>query len=864
MESNLYRFIIRRSYRHQIVLLAAIFLLGFLNPYMLGLTKKIVNTIGRRHLADVVVLCMWYLGAVLATGGLKYLKQNLEGLISENMLRDLRGELYHRILRFPLPHMRNTPVGQVVAMMLGETEDIGQFFGEAFSVPLFHGVMLLGSIGFMVWQNPWLALAGVAFFPLQMWLIRKIQRRVVQLSRDRVKLVRGLSDRIQESAGGLQEIHANDTLAYEATGFGGQLRKIFGVRIRIYNLKYLAKWINNFLEKLGIFLLLLLGGWLIITRPDSFNIGGLVAFLEAYKQLNEPWRELINYIQLRDTARVKYEQVIVSFDPPGLRPEFPLEERLPQPVPELAGAYDVRGASVILDGGTAVLDRLQLSTPPHHHIAIVGTTGSGKSTLTLVLARLYGYTGTVLLDDIELAQLPAGIAGRQIGYVGSDVRLFTGTVFENLIYGLRHRPPEATSREGNGHSRAGEPIDPDDWLDLSLVGATDRAGLLAAMLECVRVVALDDDLYAFGLRATIDPARKPEIAERLLAARRLVMDRFQHEGGAAGEALVEFFDRDRFAAYASIGENILFGQSAAPELSLEQLAGHPHFRRIIDEVGLRDLLITLGADVAKETVEIFKDIPADHDLFANFSLITASELPEYAQVVSRLERFAAEALPQEDQERLIALSLRVIPARHRLGEIDEAFMAKVVAARHRFAETLPPALGTFVPYDRTRYFAERTLLENLLFGRAFSTSSLAVKGVHAIVEEVITTNGLREVVMEAGLDFHVGVAGSRLSPTQRQKVALARALLKRPNILILDEPFGLLEPDKRAALHQHIIEVMKGRTVLAVVNDPDLARFYEHVVVLDSGKVMEFGSFKELAGRESLFRRLAIKAGTTT
>ncbi len=861
METNIYRYILRRSFRYQVLLVVAIFALGFLNPYMLGLTKRIINTIGKRHLEDVLWLCMWYLGAVLATGGLKYVKQNLEGFISETMLRDLRGELYQRILRFPLPHVRNTQVGQLVAMILGEAEDLGQFFGEAMAVPLFNGLMLVGSVGFMVWQNPWMALAGMGLFPVQIWLIRKIQRRVVRLARERVRMVRGLSDRIQESAGGLQDIYANETMAYEATGFRGQLRRIFRVRIRIYNLKYLAKWINNFLEKLGIFLLLILGGWLIIARPGSFDLGGLVAFLEAYRQLNEPWRELINYIQQRDNAKVKYEQVIASFDPPDLRPEFGLEERLPEPVPQLAGAYDVRGASVILDGSTPVLDRLRLATPPHQHIAVVGATGSGKSTLTLVLARLYGYTGTVLLDTMELAQLPSGIGGRQIGYVGSDVRLFTGTVFENLVYGLRHQPSAAAGREGNGASRGAEPAEPEEWLDLSLVGATDPVGLLAAALESARVVGLEDDLYAFGLRAGIDPAKKPEITERLLVARRLVMERFQHE---RGEATVEFFDRDRFASYASIGENILFGQGAVPDLGVDRLAGNNHFRRVIAEVGLQGLLLALGADVAKEMMEIFKDIPADDELFANFSLITAGELPEYAQLVSRLERVAPEALPQADQERLIALSLRVIPARHRLGQIDEAFMAKIVAARHRFAESLPPALKGFVPYDRERYFAERTLLENLLFGRALSTSSLAVKQVNGILEEVITAHGLREVVMEAGLDFHVGVAGSRLSPAQRHKVALARALLKRPHILIMDDPFGALEPDTRAAMHQRITEVMKGRTIIAVVKDPDLARFYDRVVVLDSGKVMEFGSYEELAGRDSAFRRLLARAGTAT
>jgi hypothetical protein len=81
----------------------------------------------------------------------------------------------------------------------------------------------------------------------------------------------GLSDRIQESVGGLQEIYANDTVAYESGRFRHLLQRIFKIRLGIYNLKYLIKWINNFLEKFGVFLLLV-GGWLII-QPGSSTSG---------------------------------------------------------------------------------------------------------------------------------------------------------------------------------------------------------------------------------------------------------------------------------------------------------------------------------------------------------------------------------------------------------------------------------------------------------------------------------------------------------------------------------------------------------------------------------------------------------------
>jgi putative ABC transport system ATP-binding protein len=856
VERNLHRYIIRRSLRPQLVLIAISFVLGLgLNPFMLDLQKRIINqAIGQRNFDALLWLCGAFLGAVLLNGALKYVKQNLEGYISETMLRDLRGELYNRILRFPLPHLKSTSTGQLVAMILGEVEDLGGYFGLALSTPAFHGAMLIGTLGYMVYANPWMAMVSMVLFPIQIVFIRRLQRKVSQMSRDRVRMVRGLSDRIQESVSGLQEIYANDTVAYESGRYRHQLQRIFKIRLNIYNLKYLIKWINNFLEKFGQFLLLLVGGWLIIHHPDTFNLGILVAFLAAYSQLNEPWRELINFFQLKENARVKYEQVIANFDPPDLRGEFARDDTVPERPPALAGAYDLRQASVVLDGRTHALDHLQLTLGAHQHVALVGTAGSGKSTLALVLARLTGYTGTVLLDGVDLVQLPPGHAGRAIGFVPTDARLFTGSVLDNLLYGLRHHRSESATRAAE-LGLSGE-----DWLDLAPLEVSDRKSLVAVALETTRLVGLEHDLFAFGLRARVDPNRHSDIAERILATRRLVATRFAGEGQ---EMAVEFFDRDRFSSYASIGENILFGYSPHAALALEQLPQHPHFRAVIAEVGLEGPLLELGADVARDMVEIFKDIAADNELFTRFSLLTASELPEYAQVVARMGRGALGDLALADRERLIRLALRLIPSRHRLGRIDESFVTNVLEARRRFAETLPPALAaSFAPYDRERYFADGSLLDNLLFGKVVATSSLAVKKVNAIVEEVLEAEGLRGLVLEVGLDHHVGLFGGRLSPPQRQRMALARALLKRPDILILDDSMTALEPGERAELHRRVLEAMKDRTVIAVVERPDLARLYEHVVVLDAGTVVETGTYRELMSQEhGVLRRIATQAG---
>src|SRR5262249_3306555 len=171
--------------------------------------------------------------------------------------------------------------------------------------------------------------------------------------------------------------------------------------------------------------------------------------------------------------------------------------RAPERLPPLAGAYDLRQASVVLDGRTHALDHLQLTLAARQHVALVGNAGSGKSTLALVLARLTGYTGTVLLDGVDLAQLPSGHAGRAIGFVRTDARLFTGSVLDNPLYGLRHHRVETARDTELG-------LGGEEWLDLAPLEVSDRTSLVAVALETVRLVGLEDDLFAFGLRARVD------------------------------------------------------------------------------------------------------------------------------------------------------------------------------------------------------------------------------------------------------------------------------------------------------------------------------------------------------------------------
>ena len=231
MDKSIYGFILRYSLRDQLAVLA---LTAVSLPFYylsLDLPKTIVNAIngkGLREMLDGVrlnqtqyltVLCGAFLALVIVNGAFKYWINVLKGRLGERMLRRLRFELYHRILRFPLLQFRRTSPGELIPMITSEVEPLGGFIGDAFALPAQQGGTLLTAIFFLFVQDPVLGAAAVALYPLQGYVIPKLQRKVNQLGKQRVRTIRTLADRVGESVGGIQEIHANDSARLQLADF---------------------------------------------------------------------------------------------------------------------------------------------------------------------------------------------------------------------------------------------------------------------------------------------------------------------------------------------------------------------------------------------------------------------------------------------------------------------------------------------------------------------------------------------------------------------------------------------------------------------------------------------------------------------
>ena len=243
-------------------------------------------------------------------------------------------------------------------------------------------------------------------------------------------------------------------------------------------------------------------------------------------------------------------------------------------------------------------------------------------------------------------------------------------------------------------------------------------------------------------------------------------------------------------------------------------------------------LLAMGLKIAETMVELFADLPPGHPFFEQFSFISAESLPDYQAIVQRVGKLGgSDQIDAMDRARLLALPFKYVEARHRLGLITEERQERLIRARRLFAENLPSSLqGTVEFFDPERYNAASTLQDNILFGRLVYGQAQAASRIGALITEVLDSTGLRGAVTAIGLQFHVGVAGKRLSASQRQKLALARALVKRPDFLVVGEATAVMDGPTQNRVMTAVLNEFENRALFWVLHRASLARQFDHVL----------------------------------
>ncbi|MCG9890913.1 MAG: type I secretion system permease/ATPase [Thermosynechococcaceae cyanobacterium MS004] len=350
----------------------------------------------------------------------------------------LGSDVVEHLLRLPLQYFERRPVGEL-STRVNELENIRQFLtGTALTVVLdavFSVVYIIVMVAYS-WLLTLVALATVPLFGLLTFCVAPLMRNQLRAKAERNAQTQSY---FVEVISGIQTVKAQnielkarwqwlDRYAnYVSTGFQSVITSTA------------AGSISNFLSKLSGLLLLWVGAFLVLG--GQLTLGELIAFRIIASYTTSPLLRLIQLWQNFQETALSLERLSDILDTP---PEVTEEDRQNIPMPLIQGSIRYEAVSFSYTNGPLQLDQVSLDIEPGEFIGLVGLSGSGKSTVTKLLMRLYPpQQGRILVDDYDIAKVELYSLRRQIGMVLQDSLLFNGTVQENITLAA----PEATTEE---------------------------------------------------------------------------------------------------------------------------------------------------------------------------------------------------------------------------------------------------------------------------------------------------------------------------------------------------------------------------------------------------------------------------------
>ncbi len=823
---SLFSWVRSSNLKLQLLLVLVILITVFTRVLPLEMQKRIVNeTIKFRDFNLLMVYSGIYLAAIVMASGLKFLINYLQVKIGQKALADMRIALYRHILTLPLGFFRKTQPGMVVSSLVSEIASAGDFVGTAVAVPVTSLLTLLAFAGYLLSLNPLLAVISMSVYPLVSIIVPWLQQKTNQANKQRVDQTRIISSQIGETIDGIQEIQANGAFGIEGRKFDRTVTALMKTRITWNLYRFSVKITNNFFNNLSPFLIFIVGGYLAMN--GRLGLGSMVAFLSAQEKIYDPWKELIDFYQSYQDSKVRYKRIMEYFD---AEPDYLLAPVDRAPYRLGVPTLEVRDLTFATDQGIRLIDRISFTLKPGEHLALVGFSGSGKSTLALCIGQLYKYNhGQVLMNNLKVAELTKKDMVLNLGFIPQNPYIFSGTIEENLLYACLARDESDTPEQN------------------------DKQPSLDDIIAMLHQTGLFIDVLQFGLNTVIDSERDKELAATLVRVRK----NFQQEFGEELAAHVEFFDENRYLRYSSVAENLTFGSADKIAFKNDNLAQNAYFLDFLNKADLTRPLLALGIQLTRQTVDILGDLPPD-EIFFKQSPIAPNDLDLYREIIGRLKTNRLHQLGEKDQSKLLELALRYTPGRHKMVALADMLEALILEGRAMFREEIirdrPNAFSFF---QALTYIDSQNILNNILFGKTTGSSHRVQDKINQRIIQLLIQEDLLETVTRIGMQVQVGSKGDRLSGGQKQKLAIARVLLKSPVLLIMDEATSALDQKSQARIQNLLTSRWKGKsTVVSVVHRLDIISSYDKVAVMKAGRLMEMGTYQELINKKGTLYEL--------
>jgi len=363
-------------------------------------------------------------------------------VLSQGLAFDIRNMLFGHVQSFSFGNLDHMQTGQLMTRLSSDVDQIRSFASHGLSLMLRALLMITGSVVMLLIIDWQLALVMLALLPiagLLIWLVFRAARPLFLIVQQKLA---ALNTIVQENLAGVKVVKAFVRERFEIDRFEGSNVDYMQQHIKVGRLLAVALPVLTVLTNVGIVAIIWLGGLSVIG--GRLTVGELVAFISYLMIGMTPLLLLSNMLTLVSQAEASAERVLEVQD----------TEPLIQPAPSV---FDVKLAGRVAfdnvsfrydghsgDGGQPVLNGVSFAVEPGQQVALLGATGSGKSTLVNLIPRFYDVTdGRICVDGVDVRNWKPDALRSQIGMVLQQTILFSGTVRENIAYGR----PDATLEE---------------------------------------------------------------------------------------------------------------------------------------------------------------------------------------------------------------------------------------------------------------------------------------------------------------------------------------------------------------------------------------------------------------------------------
>ncbi|SHH94129.1 ABC transporter ATP-binding protein [Streptomyces sp. 3214.6] len=383
----------------------------------------------------LVAVGVGYLLCALASGALQYAFLIVSARVNQDVLLDLRGRIFRHAQALSLDFHERYTSGRLISRSTSDVEALRELLNEGLQELVTVVLSFLFISAMLLWLDLGLGAVAVAsFLPLYL-LVRSYRRRAGRVFTARSTAIAAVIVKFVETMNGIRPVRAFRREAVNEAGF-----RVLNRRHERRNgdaLLEMARYVvgSRLVANTAVAAIVLWGAMRV--ADDSLELGVLAAAVLYLRRLYDPIDRLGMFLNSYQSAAASLEKIA------GLLAQTPSvpEPTAPRELPALAGEQP--GRQVVFDGvsfgyrtGGEVLPRFDLTLPAGQTVAVVGSTGAGKSTLAKLLARFYDPSrGRVLLDGVDLRELPVPELRRGVVMVTQEAFLFSGTVAENISIG---------------------------------------------------------------------------------------------------------------------------------------------------------------------------------------------------------------------------------------------------------------------------------------------------------------------------------------------------------------------------------------------------------------------------------------------